>query len=883
MKRVLFSIFLGLFANCFLKAQLTAEWGYAFGNASGNSAVRGLKVDGNGDVVSIGYFTGTVDIDPGPGVTNLVSAGVRDIFIIKYTSSGSLVWGKRIGAAQEDFAFGLDIDASNNICVTGSFNGTVDFDPNAGVTNLNSGGTSNEGIFVLKLNSSGAFQWAHHFGGTNADRAWAIAADASGNIYSTGYFGNSVDFDPGAGSTILSSTSGNDIYVLKLTSAGNFAWVSHYAASGSNDVGYGIDVDASQNVYVIGNFTGSIDLDPGSGTLTYTAAGLSDVFVGKVDASGNYSGGFTIGSTAADEGHDIEVGLNEVYISGYFSGLADFDPSAGNSSTGHGGSQDVFVAKYDLGLSYSWATNIGAGSTENNYSIHLDNNNDLLVSGSFGSAVDFAPGGGVYTMNSISGAMTDGFILKLSSLGEFIYARSFFSYYNDLPFAITTDASNNVYMAGDLRGGADFDPSSATYNLTGSASTTSAYLVKYNSCSVLSVPDTIYGNINVCTGASEVYSIDPVPGASSYSWNISSGWSGSSTTNSITLIVGPSLTTYLSIYADNNCGSSNLVTTYLTANQTPSSLGGILGPDTVCVGDTNSFSTMFSGSATSFVWQFPAGWSSNPVGIGLTNNAVAGSSGNVILYGQNICGTTPSETLFVTVRNLPTLTATDADICEGSAAILEATASAGNVYWHSDVSNSDTLATGVNYTTNVLFNDTSFFVSAFDGICSSTGDLEVQVNVHPNPDVTVSNGLNVLTANQNGALYQWLDCNNSFTPLASGNMQFYSIISNGNYAVQVNLAGCIDTSACILIDNVSIDEYTTSNVLLYPNPASDILNIYSGTKEIAGIELVDMLGKRIYYSKENIHQLDVTHFSPGIYHLIVLVGEKNNIFKVIIN
>lgn len=880
MKRIIITLLLFICSHT-LTSQLTTEWGYAFGNNTGNSATRGLKVDSNGDVVAVGYFAGTVDVDPGPATTNLVSAGLRDIFIIKYSSSGSLIWAKRIGSAQDDFAFALDIDASNNICITGSFNGTVDFDPDAGVTNLNSGGTSNEGIFVLKLNSSGLFQWAHHFGGSGADRGWAISTDAMGNIYSTGYFRISVDFDPGAGSAVLLSTSGNDIYVQKLTSSGALSWVSHYEASGVNDVGYGIDVDALQNVYIIGNFTGSIDLNPGAGTITSSGMGLSDVFVGKLDASGNYAGGFTIGSTNADEGRDIEVGTSEVYISGYFSGLADFDPGAGNSSTSHGGSQDVFVAKYDLSLSYSWAKNIGSTSTENNHSIHLDNNNDLLVTGSFGSTVDFEPGAGIYNMNVVPGAMTDGFILKLSSLGEFIYARSFFSYYNDLPFVITTDASNNVYMAGDLRGSADLDPSSATYNLTGSASNTSAYLVKYNSCSVLVVPDTIYGNINVCEGTSEVYSINPLAGATSYTWNHNNslGWTGSSSTNSITLSVGV-FNNYLSVYADNTCGSSNLVSTLLTATPLPTSLGGIIGSDSVCPGDTNSFSTMFSGSATSFVWQFPLDWSSNPVGIGLTNNAVAGSSGNIILYGQNVCGTTPSETLFVNVRTAPTLTATNADICEGGVAILSPTVSAGNIYWHSDNTYSDTLAIGPTFTTSALFNDTSYFISAFDGTCYSINNIEVQVNVNPYPDVTVSSGANVLTANQNGASYQWLDCNNLFSPLSSGSLQSYNLLANGDYAVEINLAGCIDTSACITVNNLEIDNNENTFFKIYPNPTTDVFSIVNQNIQIDYLEIFDINGRVILATapKENYN---VQFLKPGTYFIRITSKDNLLISKLI--
>ena len=113
----------------------------------------------------MGSFQGTADFDPGAGTFNLTSAGDYDIFISKLDSSGNFVWAKSLGGTGYDVSYGIALDSGGNVYTTGSFSGTVDFDPGAGTFNLTSAGTGD--IFVSKLDSNGNFVWARSLGGTS--------------------------------------------------------------------------------------------------------------------------------------------------------------------------------------------------------------------------------------------------------------------------------------------------------------------------------------------------------------------------------------------------------------------------------------------------------------------------------------------------------------------------------------------------------------------------------------------------------------------------------------------------------------------------------------------------------------------------------------------
>ena len=320
-------------------------WAKSFGSIGDDFGIS-IAVDTFGSVYTVGNFGGTVDFDPGAGTTNLSSVGRADIFVQKLDATGNFAWAKSFGSSSLsslDVVNSITVDITGNVYIIGSFEGTVDFNPGLGITNLSSSGSDD--IFVQKLDASGSFLWAKSFGGSSFDVGYSIAIDATGNVYTTGLFSGTVDFDPGAGIANLSSVRGRDIFVQKLDTSGSFVWAKSFGGIGDN-VGHSVSVDTLGNVYTTGLFSGTVDFNPGVGTVNLTSLGPADVFVQKLDTSGNFLWATSFGGIGSDIGYSVKIDASgNVYTTGFFEGTVDFDPSAGTANRTSVGGADIFVQK----------------------------------------------------------------------------------------------------------------------------------------------------------------------------------------------------------------------------------------------------------------------------------------------------------------------------------------------------------------------------------------------------------------------------------------------------------------------------------------------------------------------------------------------------------
>ncbi|MBN4052087.1 SBBP repeat-containing protein, partial [Cytophagaceae bacterium AH-315-L13] len=336
-----------------------------------------ITTDLSDNVLVAGSFYNTVDFNPDSLVTdNLTSNGVDDIFFTKYGADGSYIWTKAIGGNGWDRCYSIVTDSFGNIYITGNFGGNVDFDPGSGTDNLS--GNGNYDIFFAKYDSSGSLIWANGAGSSGYEIGYGIAVDQYGNVYVTGSFSNTVDFDPGSGTANLTSNGKNDIFFAKYDLNGNFIWVKNIGTSAS-DRGRGITIDTQGNLLIIGEFGfqsgGTADFDPGTGvadTANLTSNGADDIFFAKYDSSGGYLWAYNIGSTAQDLGTSITTDTaDNVLITGYFNSSADFDVGAGSALlTANSG--DIFLAKYDANGNYLWANNMGGTEYDHGYSIATD-------------------------------------------------------------------------------------------------------------------------------------------------------------------------------------------------------------------------------------------------------------------------------------------------------------------------------------------------------------------------------------------------------------------------------------------------------------------------------------------------------------------------------
>ena len=368
-------------------------WVQTFGGDSFSENCWSLAVDGAGNAIIAGFFSGSVDFDPGPGSTILVSAGNNDAYVAKFASNGNFVWAKQVGGANHEFARGVAVDAGGTISVVGGFYGTGDFDPGPGVFNMTSSGFKD--AFVLRLTAAGDLVWSRQLSGNSQDEeAYGVAVDGMGNVYATGSFFNTVDFDPGPGTFNLSSAGGDDIFLVKLDAAGNLGWAKSVGGSGGGDNGWSVTLDASNGVYAVGAFFGTVDFNPGAGVANLTSAGGQDIYVLKLDTSGNYVWARGLGSSNANIGYDVTVGGQDVYVTGYYAGSAEFTFEGQTVTLTSAGGDDIFVARLDSTGTLKWAGLMGGGSGDQGRGIAVDASNAIYTTGSFGATADFDPGGG---------------------------------------------------------------------------------------------------------------------------------------------------------------------------------------------------------------------------------------------------------------------------------------------------------------------------------------------------------------------------------------------------------------------------------------------------------------------------------------------------------
>ena len=391
-------------------------WAKRIGGTN-SEAAGSIAIDRNGGIVTTGNFTGIVDFDPGDGVANLTSSGDDDIFVLKLDSSGNYIWAKNMGGAARDTGVYIAVDGDGNICATGIFTSTADFDPTQGVDNRMSNGDLD--VFISKFDSSGNYLWTKTFGGNGREVGQSTAFDSGGNIYSLGYFNVTVDFDPSDdGVANLTSAGGNDMFISKFDSSGRLLWVKRIGSTGSDGAAQ-VAFDRSGSLYFTGYFSGTVDFDPHDDRVAeITSTVVGEMFVSKFDPSGSYIWAKRRGGTGADRGLNIAVDSNaNVYSTGYFTGTVDFDPSDdGVANLTSAGSNDIFISKFDSTGRHLWVKRIGGSGADRGMNIAVETSGNVLTSGFFTGTVDFDPGAG--TTNFTSNGNSDFFTIELDANGN---------------------------------------------------------------------------------------------------------------------------------------------------------------------------------------------------------------------------------------------------------------------------------------------------------------------------------------------------------------------------------------------------------------------------------------------------------------------------------
>nr|HPI08287.1 SBBP repeat-containing protein [Saprospiraceae bacterium] len=271
-------VMLGLMSTQVLVTAQTLDWN-TFTGSTGTGIHEGTAVvtDASGNIYVCGSSNATF------GTPINAKSGAYDGILVKYNSSGVRQWHTFFGGSGDDFAFGIDLDPSGNIYISGSSAASWG-------TPLNAFSADPDGL-VIKFNSSGVRQWHTFFGAGFGENAYAIAVDASGNAYVTG------NSQTNWGTPVEPYTGGTDGIVLKYNTSGARQWHSFFGGGNNGDRGQGIALDASNNVYITG-FSGQ-----SWGSPIVAPAGGSDGIVAKYNGStGDLVWNTYFGSSGADEG-----------------------------------------------------------------------------------------------------------------------------------------------------------------------------------------------------------------------------------------------------------------------------------------------------------------------------------------------------------------------------------------------------------------------------------------------------------------------------------------------------------------------------------------------------------------------------------------------------
>ncbi len=371
------------------------------------------------------------------------------IFMIAITASPSFAevfgWALRAGSSDSraDHGHAVAVDSSGNTYITGDFYGSATF----GTKTLTSAGDKD--VFIAKINSAGNYVWAVKAGGIGLDRGRGIAVDGSGNVYVSGYFQKTATF---GGFTLTEASSGDplgtaDIFVTKLDTNGNFLWA--IKAGGLNfDHSQSICVDDAGNLYLTGYFQGTASF----GNMSLTSVNYYDLFVAKLSPSGTFL--WVRGMDGREWGaHSIAASrTNEIYVTGYFRGTANF----GSHTLVSSGDEDIFILRLNSEGDILWAQKAGGPSTDRGEAVAVSSTGQIFITGSFKESATF----GTVLLSSLGGS--DTFISKLNSDGNFLWTKQAGGIGNIIGRGIATDEYGDIYVVGSFTGVASFGTNTLT-------------------------------------------------------------------------------------------------------------------------------------------------------------------------------------------------------------------------------------------------------------------------------------------------------------------------------------------------------------------------------------------------------------------------------------
>lgn len=459
------------------------QWAVQAGGSSGYCICSSLCSDDEGNIYLTGVFTGAITLGD---ITLSSIAGSSDIFVAKLDPWGNWLWADGIGSYEYDKATDIVCDPDGNLVITGIFSNTVRF---GNLPIITSSGSCD--IFVAKFSPSGAWLWSSRAGGSDYDTANSLDTDYQGGLYVTGYIKGTAYF-PGISS--ISSAGGNDIFLGRLSSQGNWEWAKRAGASNS-DEGKSVVVDSANNVILSGKYRGTISF----GDHEIVPDSNYPLFVAKADSLGNWLWANTTTGTGNAYYSDICVddGGN-TYITGTYAPSISF----GAYTVDNISSEDIFVAKAGPTGEWNWAISAGGSNSDDVSDIDVDNEGNIWIAGIFEYSLQF----GDTTLSSQG--ESDLYMAKLGPAETWTWAIRTGGSNPEYLYDLYLDDENNAFLGGGFSGVSTLGNTTIT-----PLGDTNVFALKYGTAAILISPE----DLSILTTNDEVQlSWIAVNGATAY-------------------------------------------------------------------------------------------------------------------------------------------------------------------------------------------------------------------------------------------------------------------------------------------------------------------------------------------------------------------------------
>jgi|GEM_PF-5755792 len=421
------------------------------------------SADQNGRLNLGGWFEGATSFNPSH-IGDSATCSQPNPYLVQYDSIGNLNWYKHWESNEMSYLISVDTDPNGNIYGLGQFANSIDLDPGATV---NSTPTDDGGIFIVKLNASGNLLWAKTIHAPNIDGGSIlprqISVSSAGEVYLSGEFTGSFDWDPSAGTQTHATSPGNNaFFILHLSTAGDYDWFSQmdYTTELTNLIA-GLCVAGNGQVYATGRFTNTIDFDPSASVSNVTESNGA-AFLLSLLSDGSLNWVHTI---PEGYGYDCESIGDSVIFAGNFntsaSGSFDFDFGTGTQDITSDG-VDTYFLSLDLDGNFNWMNYITGSGDQSCRSIDISANGTVYAAGRFEQSISYPN----LNYSQTSATTSESFICKLSNTGIFLEQFSLLGSGITTVFNITHSNAGPTYIGGHYSGEADLNINSNVNNYT---------------------------------------------------------------------------------------------------------------------------------------------------------------------------------------------------------------------------------------------------------------------------------------------------------------------------------------------------------------------------------------------------------------------------------